>query len=541
MSRRSPANPPARAPSQQSKARSTGTREFNRRLHATKRRAADKQARRRRPLSRSSFRPLQALQRLRRVPRAAWICAVVACLNAACWSIITPPFQVTDEPSQFAYTQYLVEHEQLPTAHEGGYSLEEDAALVDLHQPAVVWHAENDTISSSAEQSKLHEDLAGRPGRDAVGVGGSAADPPLYYLLEAVPYELAAGGTVLDQLQLMRLLSALLAGLTALFTFLFIRETLPKVRWAWTVGGLGVAVAPLLGFASGAVNPDSLLFAVSAAIFYCLARGFRRGFTLSIAIAIGASIAIGLLTKPNFIGLIPGVILGLVALTVRAARIDRRAAIRALAIAIAIPASPICIYVLANVLSSHPALGTASENLTLGAGHSISSDLSFVWQLYLPRLPTMTNYFPGVSMTHLWFERLVGLYGWLDTTFPLWVYTVALIPAGLIAVLGARALVVDRAALRAHSVELVVYAVMTVGLLGLIGSHAYLNLGGEGGAGHAEPRYLLPLIPLGGVALALAARGAGRRWGPMVGALIIVLLLGYDVFSQLLVVSRFYG
>jgi hypothetical protein len=41
--------------------------------------------------------------------------------------------------------------------------------------------------------------------------------------------------------------------------------------------------------------------------------------------------------------------------------------------------------------------------------------------------------------------------------------------------------------------------------------------------------------------LALAARGAGRRWGPPVGALIIVLFLGYDIFSQLLVVSRFYG
>ena len=32
---------------------------------------------------------------LRRVPRAAWICALVAFLNAACWSLITPPFQVT--------------------------------------------------------------------------------------------------------------------------------------------------------------------------------------------------------------------------------------------------------------------------------------------------------------------------------------------------------------------------------------------------------------------------------------------------------------
>jgi hypothetical protein len=44
-----------------------------------------------------------------------------------------------------------------------------------------------------------------------------------------------------------------------------------------------------------------------------------------------------------------------------------------------------------------------------------------------------------------------------------------------------------------------------------------------------------------GAILALAARGAGRRWGPAVGALIVVLVFGHDIFSQLLVVSRYYG
>ncbi len=45
---------------------------------------------------------------------------------------------------------------------------------------------------------------------------------------------------------------------------------------AWLAGGLSIAFAPLLGFMSGAVNPDSLLFAVSAALFWSIARAFRR-------------------------------------------------------------------------------------------------------------------------------------------------------------------------------------------------------------------------------------------------------------------------
>ena len=543
MSRRGPAKAPvSAAATPPTKASSTGTRRFNRHAQAAKRRTTRSQARRPRPDSRFSQSSRRLLEALRRVPRAAWICALVACLNAACWSILTPPFQVTDEPTQFAYTQYLAEHRQLPKPQEGGYSPEEAVALVDLHQAAVLWHAENHTISSAAEQQKLQEDLGQGLGREGEAVGGSAADPPLYYLLEVVPYELGSAGTLLDQLELMRLLSALLAGLTALGVFLFVRETLPGVPWAWTVGGLGVALTPILGFASSTVNPDSLLFAVSAAIFYCLARAFRRGLSQAVAIAIGGLIAIGLLTKPNFIGLIPGVILGLLVLARRAARTDRRAAIRSLAIALTIAASPAFVYVLANLLSSRPALGTASENLAIGGGHTISGDLSFIWQLYLPRLPGMTSYFPGVStIRQLWFDRSVGLYGWLDTTFPDWVYTAALIPAALIVVLCARALATRRWTLRRRLVEALVYLLMTIGLMALIGSHAYLNLGGEGGGGHVQPRYLLPLIPLGGVALALAARGAGRRWGPPVGALIVVLFLGYDIFSQLLVVSRFYG
>ena len=50
---------------------------------------------------------------LRQVPRMAWICALLACLNAVCWSIITPPFELIDEPSHFAYTQQLAENDAL--------------------------------------------------------------------------------------------------------------------------------------------------------------------------------------------------------------------------------------------------------------------------------------------------------------------------------------------------------------------------------------------------------------------------------------------
>lgn len=48
-------------------------------------------------------------------------------------------------------------------------------------------------------------------------------------------------------------------------------------------------------------------------------------------------------------------------------------------------------------------------------------------------------------------------------------------------------------------------------------------------------------VALAAAILALAARGAGARWGPPVGALIVVLVFAHDLFSQLQVIARYYG
>jgi Predicted membrane protein (DUF2142) len=535
MSKRGSSKTPTRRPA---KPPAVGARAFNRRRQASKKQTVRKQARRRRSVPTPT---LHLRETLRRIPRAALLCALIAFLNAACWSIITPPFQVPDEPAHFAYTQQLAQTERLPTAGES-YSPEEKIVLQDIHQEAVQWHPEVHPISSASEQQQLQVDLSTHPSRDGAGAGVAASQPPLYYLLETIPYGLGSAGTLLDQLELMRLLSALMAGVTALFAFLFVREALPSNRGSWTVGGLCVALTPLLGFMSGAVNPDAMLASVSAVTFYCLARGFRRGLTRNLAIALGAVSAIGFLTKLNFIGLAPGVILGLIVLSLRARRTHGRTAFGYLALALSIAVSPVLLYLLVNLASGHPGLGIVSD--TVGSRHtgSVFREISHIWQFYLPRLPGMANDFPGISTTRqIWFDRGVGLYGWLDTSFPVWVDNVALVAAGLIALLYIRSLVVVRAVLRERLVEFVVYLVMTIGLLALIGASSYLNVANEGSGGWAHPRYLLPLLPLLAAVLALAARGAGRRWGPAVGVLLVVLFLAHDIFSQLQVIARFYG
>ena len=525
-----------------------GTRELARRAKVAERRTARRQVAGRRAVARghATLSLISVSRRaLARIPAAARVCALLAFLNAACWSVITPPFLALDEPDHFAYVQQLAEAGRLPSSSVSEYSPEEQLALQDLHHEQVRFRPAGHPIFSTAEQQKLQADLAKSPSRQGPGGAGVAAsEPPLYYALETIPYGIGSSGSILDRLELMRLLSAVMGGLTALFVFLFLREALPGVRWAWTVGGLGAALAPLLGFASSTVNPDALLFTVSAALFYCFARAFRRGLTQASAITIGTLIAVGLLTKLNFAGLAPGAILGLIVLARREARTSgSETYYRMLAPALLIAVSPGILYGLVNVFSNHPTFGIVSNGLEglTGSHGSISGELSYIWQFYLPRLPGMHNYFSGIFTTRqIWFRNLIGLYGWGDTAFPAWVYNVALIPVGIIAALCIRTLTVSRTALRPRAPELATYAVMTVGLLVLIGASGYLSFPGSA-VEFTDARYLLPMVALWGAVLALAARGAGRRWGPAVGALLVVLVLAHDIFSQLQVVARYYG
>ena len=63
--------------------------------------------------------PSRPARGARRVPRAAWMCALIAFLNATAWSLITPPFQGRDEVDHFAYVAQLAETGRCPNGQDG--------------------------------------------------------------------------------------------------------------------------------------------------------------------------------------------------------------------------------------------------------------------------------------------------------------------------------------------------------------------------------------------------------------------------------------
>jgi Predicted membrane protein (DUF2142) len=475
----------------------------------------------------------------RELPRLGLAIATVACLNAAAWSLVTPAFQVPDEVAHVTYAQSLAETGR-PPAHPPALMVSPEQAM--LMRDSGFGSATGWTYRAAAwsrhQQHRLATDLRRSASRRPAIVQGEAEpEPPLYYALQTIPYRIGHDETLLNRLLLMRLFSALLAGVTALLCFRFVRECLPAKRWAWTVGGLGVALMPMLGFIAGGVNPDALLFALSAGLFLCIARAWRSGATRQLAFAIGLLIAAGMLTKVNFYGLVPGALLGF-ALAARRTTLawDRRvvglvggAALLGLGVFAAGAAF--------ESFAWHRSV-TAARPIAPESHVGLWSHVGYIWQVFLPRLPFQ----PHTALTEPGYQQLfqsfVGAFGPMSVWFPTWVYRLLAIGLALVGLLVVRILHADPRELRGRRGELLGYAAMAGALMVLIGLSADLR---RQLISIVQGRYLLPLLPLFGASLTLGARGAGDRWGRAVGVAIVATVVALGLFGQLLTIAWYYG
>ena len=81
---------------------------------------------------------------------------------------------------------------------------------------------------------------------------------------------------------------------------------------------------------------------------------------------------------------------------------------------------------------------------------------------------------------------------------------------------------------------------MTLGVLAEIG-YAGIRYRASTGFGFEQARYLFPMLALYGLFVVLVARGAGRRWAPVLGAALVLLAMAHSLFAETLTISRYYG
>ncbi len=482
---------------------------------------------------------------------ALWLFAIAA-LNGCCWALITPAFQGPDEVDHFAYTQSLVERGHIPSTNPASplprWSSAEVVALDGVnfatdHQTA---GSRQPWLASEERAYELRRAAIHPAADNGGGYTTSAIHGPLYYLALAPAYLTTRHSSVYSQLTLMRMTSALIGALVALFAYLLARELAPSRPWLGVLAALLVAYEPMYGFISGIVNNDVGVNACAAALELLLIRLLRRGITIPWGVLTGAV----LVALPNVKG--TGLSLYPVAALVLAGALWRYHGRRDLPgwaafVLGALVVDELAVHLLGGLRPSEGGSGTGASAIGSNAGaagealHNIPGYLSYLWQAVLPRLPFMAPHFPnGLHPGFVIFiERGWAAFGWYDVFFPHWIYIAILAAVLAVVPLVAWSLRREWSWARAHWMEGLAVVMMPAAVIAGFEA-AYYTPG-------ARPliaefgRYAFPAIaPLALIAVwALHAFGRRKMLWVATGTVIAMMFLSYA--SQLLTLTAFYA
>ena len=170
---------------------------------------------------------------------------------------------------------------------------------------------------------------------------------------------------------------------------------------------------------------------------------------------------------------------------------------------------------------------------------SLHDYLAYVYHFYWPALGDTTNRWFGSSspVYTVWMHSFFATFGASDTLFPERVYKVLTGICIAVAVLIGVAAWRERHAAKRALPVIVMGAAVVVSLLLLVHLTFYLVHPGYPGE---QGRYLLPLVPLFGAAVAASTLAVGRRYAPLLAAFYVTGLGSFTVFSYALELTRYY-
>lgn len=469
-------------------------------------------------------------------------------VEALVWIFLLPPLQGPDEIGHVSYTQRLVERQAIPWAPGGGNAGDNEQAIGGSRGGAaggtpLSYSEELATLETVGNFAPLVANVAARPpwtpvdeaiwrrADASLGEGGregglftaALKNPPAYYLYGALAYAPASGGTIVDRLFAMRLANIPLLLVTVAFTWLAAGRLLRGRRWLQFAATAPVALHPQLLNLTATFNPDMLLVAAYAVGLYLMLLLLERGPEPRLVAGTLAVCTLAALTHYRGVPLfVPGLLA--IAIAYGRGRVRRRTVVVAGAAAFALA-----------VIALFAAAG-------LGAGDPRQFG-SYLWQFYLPKLGFMDAQIgpPDWGFREVWIDRFFTTFSHLEvalgpaqTQALFWAAIAGLIALALVLVLGRRAL-------RARSAQFAVLVAAALALLATVHLGAYRGMLGIPDDPVFTGRYLLPLLPLYGVAIALVASRLPSSVGRLLAAAVIGGALVLQAASVGLLLERFYG
>ncbi len=136
------------------------------------------------------------------------------------------------------------------------------------------------------------------------GFTSSMANPPAYYLYEALPYLAASSASLFDRAFAMRLANLPLLVIVLVFCWLIAGELLGGRRWLQTLATAAVALQPQLIHLTATINPDIALAAIWCPALWLMIRILRAGPSRPRVVWLVLLVGLSGLTQPRGVALV---------------------------------------------------------------------------------------------------------------------------------------------------------------------------------------------------------------------------------------------
>ena len=227
-------------------------------------------------------------------------------------SFSTHIFEVPDENAHYATVHYLNDQGRMPTKDDL------DTHSLDLYKTEELMGTLEGENKYSYHPEYRIEQIAGPIGKYETLINSlntkeststysgrrAAIYPPLYYQLAQPFYAVTSGGSLIDRLFHLRLLSVLLTAATVYYVYK-IGSLITESDWGGVILSILYILYPMTTYVGGGVNPDNLHNLFTTIFIYLSLRAIYKGWNYKISLTIGTLVGLDLLTKPQAYILLP--------------------------------------------------------------------------------------------------------------------------------------------------------------------------------------------------------------------------------------------
>lgn len=216
---------------------------------------------------------------------------LLSLVRSMLYAALVPPWQAPDEPKHFEYVKLLYQKRRMIGWSDISPSLERE--IISSMDKYDYWRS-----GWFLKRGETFQEMWGNTSH-------KLEQPPLSYILYAIPLLLFTGKAIALQLYTMRCISIILSILITVVAFLTINELFPDDEFLLIGIVAFVVFLPMHTFMTSSVNSDHLAELFTSLLMLLLTMTLRKGATCFRIIAIALSVVLGLFAKRTAFVAIP--------------------------------------------------------------------------------------------------------------------------------------------------------------------------------------------------------------------------------------------